>query len=157
MKRLNIVKLSLVLLSLAIMALATAQGMAQCTQLVGGLRAPLGTAMTPLGNLLVSEGGTGVPGSGRISIVDPSGDRRTLLDGLPSGLSDVHEPSGPNGIFMSGRTLYVAMGVGDVGVAGPCRTSDVPNPAGPSSMASQWVGMWPSHPLSSILRFTKGP
>src|SRR5215831_17992227 len=102
MKRLIIVKLSLVLLSVAIMALATAQGMAQCTQLVGGLRAPLGTAMTPLGNLLVSEGGTGVPGSGRISIVDPSGDRRTLLDGLPSGLSDVHEPSGPNGIFMSG-------------------------------------------------------
>src|SRR5262249_1333605 len=108
MKRLNIVRLSRVLLSLAIMALATARGSAQCTQIVGGLRAPLGTALTQAGNLLVSEAGTGAPGSGRISIVDPKGGRRTLLDGLPSGLSDVHEPAGPNGIFMSGRTLYVA-------------------------------------------------
>src|SRR5262245_48550847 len=133
MKRLNIIRLSRVLLSLAIMALATDQGSAQCTQIVGGLRAPLGTALTHVGNLLVSEAGTGAPSSGRISIVDPNGGRRTLLDGLPSALSDVNEPSGPSGIFMSGRTLYIAMGVGDVGVAGPCRTSDRPNPVGPSS------------------------
>jgi hypothetical protein len=110
-----------------------AQANAQCTQIISGLRQPLGTALTNQGNLLVSETGTPAPNSGRISIVDAAGNRRTLLDGLPSAINDVNEPSGPAGIFMRGRTLYVAMGVGDVGRAGPIPGTTIPNPAGPSS------------------------
>jgi hypothetical protein len=71
----------------------------------------------------VSESGTGLPNTGRISIVDREGNRRTLLDGVPSGINDVGEPSGPAGLFMRGRTLYVVIGVGDSLLPGP-----VPNP-----------------------------
>lgn len=122
-------------LALAVSAilLGAAQVNAQCNELISGLRRPLGTALTNQGNLLVSETGTTALHSGRISIVDPSGNRRTLLDGLPSAINDVGEPSGPAGVFMRGRTIYVAIGTGDVGRAGPCPGSDIPNPAGPSS------------------------
>ena len=133
MYKLNILRLAFGLASMAVMLLATAKATAQCTELTAGLHQPLGSALTNRGNLLVSESGTGMPSSGRVSIVDPSGNRRTLLDGLPSGINDVGGSSGPAGLFMSGRTLYVAMGVGDVGIAGPCPGSDRPNPNGPSS------------------------
>lgn len=55
------------------------------------------------------------------------------MDGLPSGLNDIREPSGPAGVFLRGRTLYVAIGVGDVVIAGPVPTRQLPNPNPPSS------------------------
>ena len=58
------------------------QASAQCLELISGLRQPLGTSLTNQGNLLVSENGTVPPDTGRISIVDTSGNRRTLLDGF---------------------------------------------------------------------------
>jgi hypothetical protein len=121
------------LASIAVMLLATAQASAQCTELISGLRQPIGTALSNQGNLLVSENGTTAVLSGRISIVDPNGNRRTLLDGLPSAISDVGEPSGPHGLFMRGRNLYIAIGTGDVGIAGPFPGTTLANPNGPSS------------------------
>src|SRR5215510_9846106 len=106
---------------------------AQCTEFISGLRLPLGTVLSNQGNLLVSETGTSSIDSGRISVVDPAGNRRTLLDGLPSAINDVGEPSGPTGLFMRGRTLYVAMGVGDVGRPGPIPGTTIPNPSPVSS------------------------
>ena len=96
--------------------------------MISGLQTPLGTALSNQGNLLVSETGTTTPNTGRISIVDTGGNRRTLLAGLPSGINDVGEPSGPAGLFMRGRTLYVAIGVGDVGRPGPLPGTTIPNP-----------------------------
>ena len=101
---------------------------AQCSDVTFGLRQPLGSALTNQNNLLVSETGTVAPHSGRISIVDASSNRRTLLDGLPSAINDVNEPSGPAGIFMRGRTLYVAIGTGNAGRAGPAPGTTMPNP-----------------------------
>jgi len=117
-------------LALAVLTvlLAAAQASAQCAEVISGLQRPIGTALTNQGNLLVSETGTPAPNTGRVSILDPSGNRRTLLDGLPSGISDVGDPSGPDGIIMRGRTLYVAIGVGDVGRAGPLPGTTIPNP-----------------------------
>jgi hypothetical protein len=105
--------------------LAAANATPQCpvTELTSGLHLPLGITQSNQGNLLVSESGTRTPNSGRISIIDLGGNRRTLLDGLPSGLNDVNEPSGPAGLFIRGRTLYVVIGVGDSVLPGP-----VPNP-----------------------------
>src|SRR5215211_1492349 len=120
-------------LSHVISLLVPAQANAQCNELISGLRQPIGTVLSNQDNLLVSENGTTAVLSGRISIVDPSGNRRTLLDGLPSAISDVGEPSGPHGILMRGRYLYVAIGTGDVGVAGPFPGTTVENPNGPSS------------------------
>jgi hypothetical protein len=96
--------------------------------LTSDLRRPLGLARSNLGNLLVSETGTPTSDSGRISIVEPSGTRRTLIDGLPSGLNDVNEPSGPAGLAMRGRTLYVLIGIGDAVLPGPIPTTQLPNP-----------------------------
>ena len=101
---------------------------AQCSDVTFGLRQPLGSALTNQNNLLVPETGTASLHSGRISIVDASGNRRTLLDGLPSAINDVTEPSGPAGIFMRGRTLYVAIGTGDAGRAGPAPGTTISNP-----------------------------
>ena len=112
--------LSLTLLA-AIILFAAAPASAQCNEVVSGLRSALGITQSNQGNLIVSETGTVAPHSGRISIVDPNGpvgNRRTLLDGLPSGINDQGEPSGPAGVFMRGRTLYLAIGIGDGILAG---------------------------------------
>ena len=111
---------------------------AQCTAVLSDLRSPIGSVLTNQGNLLVAEAGLVTPlHSGRISIVEPTGTRRTLIDGLPSAPADVGDPSGPTGLAIRGRNLYVVIGVGDVAV----RPAGVPlppgtalaNPAGPSS------------------------
>jgi hypothetical protein len=107
------------LLSLAVLLLAGVDARAQCTEVVSGLRNALGITQSNQGNLIVSETGTGALHTGRISIVEPGGNRRTLLDGLPSAINDVGEPSGPAGVFMRGRSLYLAIGIGDSILAGP--------------------------------------
>lgn len=111
----------------------TARAQAQCVGLLDGLRAPVGTALTNQGRLLIAEAGDGSAGSGRISILDRNGKRRTLIDGLPSGPADVGTPSGPSGLLMNGRSLYLAMGTGDTGVMGPRAGTTLVNLAGPSS------------------------
>ena len=102
---------------------------ADCPVIAGGLRAPIGSAFTNQGNLIVSETGTAnVPASGRISIVSKSGSRRTLLDGLPQGTNAAGgDASGPNALAIRGRTIYVAIGQGDTVIPGPAG-STVPNP-----------------------------
>ena len=68
----------------ATVVLAAGNVWAQCSELTSGLRFPLGIAGSNQGNLLVAEtGSAGIPNSGRISVVGLSGNRRTLLDGLP--------------------------------------------------------------------------
>jgi hypothetical protein len=132
LRRITSLSFSLALSSL-IITLVDAAASAQCNAVINGLRAPLGTTLTNQGNLLVSETGNVTPNSGRISIVDASGNRRTLLDSLPAAINDVNETSGPAGLFMRGRVLYLAMGVGDVGRPGPVPGTTIPNPAGASS------------------------
>ena len=111
----------------------SAQALAQCTSTPAFLQIPTGILQSETGNLLVAEGGTAAPNTGRISIVNLNGNRRTLVSGLPSGLSDVGTPNGPSGLFMRGRTLYVAVGSGDVGRNGPLPGTSIPNPTSPPS------------------------
>lgn len=120
-------------IAVSILCVADAQANAQCSELASGLRMPLGVARSNLDNLIVSETGTRSLHTGRISIVDVSGNRRTLLDGLPSAINDVNEQAGPAGLFMRGRTLYVAIGIGDGIQAGPFprRAVGNPNPSSP--------------------------
>jgi len=86
--------------------------------------------------MLVAESGTMTPNTGRISVIDSrNGGRQTLIDGLPSGVSNLGGPpdtDGTTGIYLQGNTLYVISGVGDACVnVGP--GLELPNPAGPSS------------------------
>ena len=96
--------------------------------LTGGLRTPTRAIISPKGNVLVAEAGNG-PNTGRISIIDPAtGARRTLVDGLPSGFAPPEgDASGPSGLAMRGRTLFVVIGAGDGTVAGPVPGTEVPN------------------------------
>ena len=126
--------LSLLCLVTASSVFSSVHVQAQCPpdELISGLQIPLGITQSNTRNLLVSETGTRVSNTGRISIVDLDGNRWTLLDGLPSGINDVNAPSGPAGLFMRGCTLYVAIGIGDSILAGPLPGTALPNP-NPSS------------------------
>jgi hypothetical protein len=128
---------SILLAAMVLLAAAPAGADCPITPLVSGLRFPLGITQSDQGNVLVAEAGTlGAANSGRVSIVGASGVRRTLVDGLPSGTNDVGEPSGPAGLFMRGRTLYLAIGIGDAGLAGPFPGAVLENPAPSSALFS---------------------
>lgn len=107
---------------------------ADCEVVAAGLRAPIGSAFTNQGNLIVSETGVAnVPASGRLSIVGLDGTRRTLLDGLPQGTNAAGgDASGPNSLAIVGRTIYVAIGQGDTVIPGPPGSVIAnPNPSSP--------------------------
>ncbi|MGH9944023.1 MAG: hypothetical protein ACRD9R_16890 [Pyrinomonadaceae bacterium] len=140
----NLMKLALLITITGLILLsASVSVQAQSTSvLTTGLKAP-SKIIYSRGHLLVAESGEG-PNTGRVSAVDQTGLRRTLLDNLPSGFSAPNnEPSGPSGLAVRGRTLFVLIGAGDVVRAGPRPGSEVPNPEGPSSPI-----------LSSVLQVT---
>jgi hypothetical protein len=114
-------------------ALATPVIAQQPTVFATGLQNPSKIIFTPGGNLMVTECGTATT-SGRVSLVNTSGTRTTLISGLPSGpAAPGYSPDGENGLAISGRTLYIAIGEGDTHVNGPTSGTILPNPAGPSS------------------------
>jgi hypothetical protein len=126
----------------AIVLLVGSEARAQCsaTEVTAGLNFPLGITQSNENNLIVGESGT-TPNTGRISLIDPiNGDRRTLLDGLPSGTNDVGEPSGPAGLFMRGRTLYVVIGIGDAILPGPVANPYLSSPIFSSVLAVHFSG-----------------
>lgn len=99
---------------------------------VAGLRAPAKLLALPDGQLLVAEAGNG-PNTGRVSMIDRDGRRFTVVDGLPSGLHGPRrDPTGPSGLVLSGRGLYVLIGSGDIALPGAGQGAEIPNPA-PSS------------------------
>lgn len=104
--------------------------------ITSGLLRPSKVIQTQQGNLLVAEVGTSASpvNSGRVSIVDRHGKRRTLIDGLPSAPTNAaNTPSGPSGLFLRGRTLYITIGEGNPTLAGPVPRTEIvnPNPASP--------------------------
>ena len=100
-----------------------------------GLQYPQKMTATPRGSLLVSEGGTSEAHTGRVSIVSPTGVRRSLLEGLPAAPGHGIPAFGPAGIALNGRTLYLVIGDGDMEVGPPF----VFNPAGSSSPLFQSI------------------
>jgi hypothetical protein len=123
-------------------------------ELTSGLLRPASIIQTSHGNLLIGESGTFTPNSGRISIIDLNGHRRTLVDGMPSGIADVGDPAGPAGLFLRGRTLYVAISVGDIAVSGGAPGTALPNPNPPSSPL--FSSILAIHFSASVEKFTEG-
>jgi len=132
MIRRSVFRLTLVL-AVLVVPFSVTYGQCPTSVVTGGLKAPTKIIFSTKGNLIVAEQGEG-PNTGRISLIAPeSGVRRTLIDGLPSGFSAPNnDPGGPSGLAMRGRTLYVAIGVGDAVLSGPLPNSFVANP-NPSS------------------------
>jgi hypothetical protein len=138
----------------ATLLIVTTQISAQCSEVISGLRTPLGIVQSNLDNLLVTESGTvNVLHSGRISIIDTAGNRRTLIDGLPSANNDINEPSGPAGLFMRGRTLYVAIGVGNAVLPGPALGTGLGNPSPASPLFSSVLAI---HLSANVEKTTSG-
>lgn len=135
---------TLTVLTLMALILSGVNAMAQsATVFAGGLKAPVRMTLTPGGNLLVAESGTGHM-DGRISIIDPSGSRRTLVDGLPSAINlagGEPAPSGPAALVLRGRTLYVVIGSGDATLPGPAPGSEVANPSPTSPLFSSVLAL----------------
>jgi len=124
-------KLSMTFAAASILAALTIPLEAQPRVFATGLLNPSKIILTPSGSLLVSEFDA-KPNSGRISLVTSSGVRRTLIDGLPSGVG-ANGPDGPTGLVIEGNTLYLAIGEGDQLQAGPTQGTAVPNAKGPAS------------------------
>ena len=139
----------------ALLMLAGVTARAQCPPgvLTAGLEGPLDITLTQQGNLLVAETGTPAPNTGRVSIVDRDGNRRTLLDGLPSGINAIGDPSGTNGLFLRGRTLYVVSGEGNSTIAGPIPGTELPNPNPSSPIFSSILAV---HFSANVERSTSG-
>jgi hypothetical protein len=98
-----------------------------------GLLNPNKLILGPAGALLAAEAGSD-KNSGRVSFVSAAGARRTLIDGLPSGLSaPENAPDGVNGLLLDGNTLYVAIGEGDLFANGPTQGTTVVAPKVPAS------------------------
>jgi hypothetical protein len=116
-----------------------------------GLQAPTRVVFTPQGNVFVTEAGTVAENSGRVSIIDrTSGARRTLIDGLPSGVSGSGAeaaPSGPSGVAVQGSTLYVVIGAGDGVLAGPAPGTEIPNDSPASPILSSLLSLQVAAPL----------
>lgn len=95
----------------------------QGTPFATGLQAPAKIAFTSHHNLVVAEAGTTADNSGRVSLIDrATGTRRTLIDRLPSALNHAENPpapSGPSGVAVQDRMVYVTIGSGNSTSIGP--------------------------------------
>src|SRR6185436_12983444 len=106
---------------------------AQPQTIITGLQSPRRIILTPRGNFLVTES-TSAINTGRVSFVSRGGTRRSLIEGLPSGIEVTGmNSSGPAALALRDRTLYLAIGAGDSERSGTRPGSSVYNPAGESS------------------------
>ena len=122
-----------VTVSALVLLVVGATAKAQTTVVASGLQNPTKIVIAPGGDLLVGEGGTPTPNTGRVSIVERSGATRVLISGLPSAPEPQGPPQGVTGLSIIGRTMFIALAAGDVTVAGSVPGQEVPNPMGPSS------------------------
>ncbi len=101
--------------------------------LITGLQGPVKLILTPRGNFLVTET-SGSPNSGRLSFVSRAGVRRSLIEGLPSGIGVTLEGGGgPNAMALRERTLYLSIGPGDSERPGATPGTSTLNPQSASS------------------------
>lgn len=118
---------------------------------VAGLQLPTKIAFTRHHNLVVAEAGTPANNSGRISLIDrATATRRTLVEGLPSGISRAEEPgspSGPSGVAVQNQMIYVTIGAGDSVLPGPAPGTEQANPDVASPILASLLSLESSAPL----------
>lgn len=118
------------LISLGLLALPL---WCQPQTLVTGLQSPTKIILTPRGNFLVSETSRDA-NSGRLSFVSRAGARRSLLEGLPSGIDvTLAGGGGPSAMALRDRTLYINIGPGDSERTAAVPGTSMLNPQGASS------------------------
>jgi len=129
----QIKQITFILTIVALCGLALSVQAQRTSILTVGLETPTKIISAGDDSLLVAESGTTVANNGRVSVVNrTTGVRQTLVGGLPSGLSIQAEPSGPSGLIMRDRTLYLTIGTGNAVMSGGPGGLELPNP-NPSS------------------------
>lgn len=111
---------------------ATALLFGQAEVVFQGLQGPQKLILTSQGNFLVTETSKEI-NSGKVSFVSRAGVRRSLVEGLPSGLDSQGDGSGPTALALHERTLYITIGGGEIERAGTTPGVTIHNPAGLSS------------------------
>jgi hypothetical protein len=97
-----------------------------------GLAGPTKVDVTPSGNVLVTERGTGV-NDGRLTRVDRTGNVQPLISGLPSGIETTGQPQGPCGVVVQTSSV-VAITIGEGhNLIFDAPPKQVPNPVGANS------------------------
>lgn len=118
-----------------------------------GLHGPMKLALTDRGHLLVTERGSGA-NDGRLSRVDRSGKVRPLLEGLPSGLEVLGQPSGPTAVRIEGCCVVeLAIGEGNTLQFDPQTGAprQIANPAKPlSPLFSSVLRVVFNHPVEEL-------
>jgi len=132
-------------------AIAAVPARPQGPPFVAGLQLPSKVAFSRHRNLVVAESGTPANNTGRISLINRATvTRLTLVDGLPSGLSRAEgpgTPSGPSGVAVQDRTVYVTIGAGDAVLPGPAPGTEQRNPEVASPILASLLSMQSSVPL----------
>jgi hypothetical protein len=119
--------------SLIPLVLLASPAWCQPQTLITGLQSPTKLILTPRGNFLVSETSRDT-NSGRLSFVSRTGVRRSLIEGLPSGIDvTLTGGGGPSAMALRDRTLYLNIGPGDSERAGAVAGTSALNPQGASS------------------------
>jgi hypothetical protein len=120
-----------VLIACLYLMLTALPALPQGPPFAAGLQTPTRVIFTTHGNLIVTESGTTAPNSGRVSLINrTNGARRTLIDGLPSGIAGAGAeaaPSGPAGAAQRGNILYVVIGAGNGVLPGAAPGTELPN------------------------------
>ena len=139
------------IVAFALTVIAALPARPQSPPFVAGLQLPSKIAFTRHRNLVVAEAGTPANNTGRVSLVDrASQKRRTLVDGLPSGISRAEgegSPSGPSGVAVQDRLVYVTIGVGDAVLPGPAPGTEQRNPTVASPLLASLLSLQSSVPL----------
>ncbi len=76
-----------------------------------GLRAPIGLADDPKGNLWVTEAGSGTVNNGQVTVITPAGVKYPVITGFLSVVNPEGTPSGLNHLLFRDGTIYVLHGV----------------------------------------------
>jgi hypothetical protein len=115
---------------------------------VSGLKSPSKLLALETGAVLVAENGTGA-NDARVTAFDTSGNRLTLIDGLPSAVA-TNGVNGVSGLALRNHTLYLAMSAGNSAMPGPVAGSELPNPNRSSPIFSSVLALEFDRGLSGV-------
>jgi hypothetical protein len=77
------------------------------------LKAPIGLADDPSGNIWVTEAGSGEGNDGQVTVITPSGEKYPVITGFLSAMSPEGSPEGLNHLLYHEGKLYILHGVHD--------------------------------------------
>lgn len=72
-----------------------------------GLKAPIGLAEDPAGNIWVTEAGSGTINNGQVTVITPAGVKYPVITGFVSAINPEGTPSGLNHLLYKDGKLYI--------------------------------------------------